>query len=61
MTTPLSPDPVAASGSDLRATVASAGPRRPYEAPIIESGDAFERVQLASGAVDAEPPDCAPA
>lgn len=27
----------------------AARPRRPYAPPIIESGEAFERVQLASG------------
>ena len=26
--------------------------RRPYVAPVIESGEAFERVQLASGCND---------
>jgi len=35
--------------------LASNNIRRPYEAPRIETGDAFERVQLASGCNFADP------
>jgi len=35
-------------------------PRRPYEPPRIESGTAFERVQLASGCNFADPLECDP-
>lgn len=34
--------------------------RRPYVPPIIESGEAFERVQLQSGPGFADPIDCPP-
>lgn len=50
------------SGDALRASragealvLASNNIRRPYEAPRIETGDAFERVQLASGCNFADP------
>lgn len=35
-------------------------PRRPYAPPIIDSGDAFERVQLQSGGGSIDPIDCPP-
>lgn len=38
--------------------VATPDMRRPYAPPIVESGDAFERVQLQSGVGDADPLDC---
>lgn len=34
--------------------------RRPYAPPLIESGEAFERVQLQSGPGFADPIDCPP-
>lgn len=40
------------------AEVATTDTRRPYAPPIVESGDAFERVQLQSGIGDADPIDC---
>lgn len=35
--------------------------RRPYAAPRVDSGAAFERVQLQSGCVFFDPLDCDPA
>ncbi len=35
-------------------------PRRPYAPPLIESGEAFERVQLQSGTGFGDPIDCPP-
>lgn len=34
--------------------------RRPYSPPLIQSGAAFERVQLQSGCVFFDPLDCDP-
>lgn len=36
-------------GSDDGQAPSAARPRRPYVPPVIVSGEAFERVQLASG------------
>ncbi len=39
---------------------AARAPRRPYAAPRIESGEAFERVQLASDCNSVLPGECDP-
>lgn len=39
---------------------AATPPRRPYTPPLVESGEAFERVQLQSGTGFGDPIDCPP-
>ncbi len=47
-------DPAAQRASDPRPA------RRPYTPPLVESGEAFERVQLQSGTGFGDPIDCPP-
>lgn len=50
-------NPQSESQVATRDGVAQAPPRRPYEAPRIESGEAFEKVHLASNCNNFDPLD----